>query len=80
MTSPVITVAPTATVDECMQLMTYHRIRHLPVVDEQRIVGVISTGDLVQWIISAHELMVEHLNNYITGRYPAMTAPSYSRF
>jgi CBS domain-containing protein len=71
MTSPVITVAPTATVDQCMQLMTNHRVRHLPVVDEQRIVGVISTGDLVQWIISAHEVIVEQLNGYITGRYPA---------
>jgi CBS domain-containing protein len=71
MTRPVITVAPTATVDECMQLMTDHRIRHLPVLDGQRIAGVISTGDLVQWIISAHEVMVEQLSDYISGRYPA---------
>jgi CBS domain-containing protein len=71
MTRPVISVAPSATVDECMQLMTHHRIRHLPVLDGQTIVGVISTGDLVQWIISAHEVMVEQLNDYITGRYPA---------
>jgi len=71
MTSPVITVAPTATVDECIQLMTDHRIRHLPVLDEQRIAGVISMGDLVQWVISAHEVIVEQLNNYIAGRYPA---------
>jgi CBS domain-containing protein len=71
MTSPVITVAPTATVDECMQLMTHQRIRHLPVLNGQTIAGVISTGDLVQWIISAHEVMVEQLNDYITGRYPA---------
>jgi CBS domain-containing protein len=71
MTGPVITVAPTATVDECMQLMTDCRIRHLPVLDGQRIAGVVSMGDLVQWIVSAHEVMVEQLNNYITGRYPA---------
>jgi CBS domain-containing protein len=71
MTRPVITVAPTATVDECMQLMTDHRVRHLPVLDQQRIVGVISTGDLVQWIISVHEVTVDQINNYISGRYPA---------
>jgi CBS domain-containing protein len=71
MATPVISVRPEETVDECMQLMTDRRIRHLPVLDGQRVVGVISMGDLVQWIISAHEVMVEQLNNYITGRYPA---------
>jgi CBS domain-containing protein len=71
MITPVISVRPTATVDECMQLMTDHRIRHLPVLDGQKVVGVISMGDLVQWILSAHEVMVEQLQNYITGRYPA---------
>jgi CBS domain-containing protein len=71
MTAPVITVSTAATVDECMQLMTDHRIRHLPVLDGPRVVGVISIGDLVQWIISAHEGMVEQLSNYIAGRYPA---------
>jgi CBS domain-containing protein len=71
MTTPVITVGPTATVDECMQLMTAHRIRHLPVLEDQKAAGMISIGDLVQWIISAHEGMVEQLSNYISGRYPA---------
>ena len=71
MTTPVISVGPTATVDECMQLMTDHRIRHLPVLEGQKVVGVISMGDIVQWIISAHEVMVDQLSNYITGRYPA---------
>lgn len=71
MTISVISVRPTATVDECMQLMTDHRIRHLPVLDGQTVVGVISVGDLVQWIISEHEVMVEQLQNFITGRYPA---------
>jgi CBS domain-containing protein len=70
MTTPVISVGPTATVDECMQLMTHHRIRHLPVLESQKPAGMISIGDLVQWIISAHEGMVEELSNYITGRYP----------
>jgi CBS domain-containing protein len=71
MTISVTSVGPTASVDECMQLMTDHRIRHLPVLDGQTVVGVISIGDIVQWIISEHEVMVEQLQNYITGRYPA---------
>ena len=71
MTTPVISVKPTATVDDCMQLMTDHRIRHLRVLDGGSVVGVVSIGDLVEWIISEREVMVEQLNDYITGRYPA---------
>jgi CBS domain-containing protein len=71
MTAPAISVGPAATVDECLQLMTERRIRHLPVLEGQRVVGVISMGDVVQWIVTAHEVMVEQLNNYIMGRYPA---------
>ena len=71
MTTPVISVGPAATVDECMQLMTHHHIRHLPVLEGQKAAGMISIGDLVQWIISAHVGMVEQLSNYIGGRYPA---------
>jgi CBS domain-containing protein len=70
MTNPV-SVRPTANIDECIQLMSDRRIRHLPVIEGQKVVGVISMGDLVQWIISAHEVAVEQLKNYITGRYPA---------
>jgi hypothetical protein len=51
--------------------MTDRRTRHLPVLGGQRTVGVISMGDLGQWIISAHEVMVEQFNNDIMGRYPA---------
>lgn len=71
MTSPVVTVPPTATVDECMQLMTRHHIRHLPVMDGQAVLGVVSIGDLVHWMISAQEVVVEQLTSYIVGKYPA---------
>lgn len=70
MTSAVITVTLRDTVEECMRLMTEHRIRHLPVVERDKVAGVISIGDLVNWIITAHEETIGHLQNYIQGQYP----------
>jgi CBS domain-containing protein len=70
MTSPVITVTPGDTVEHCMRTMTENRIRHLPVVDRDRVVGIISIGDLVNWIITAHEETIGHLQSYIAGQYP----------
>ncbi|MFN2166239.1 MAG: CBS domain-containing protein, partial [Anaerolineae bacterium] len=67
MTERVVCVRPEETVEECMALMTDKRVRHLPVIEGSRIVGLISIGDVVKAIISEQEFIIEQLENYITG-------------
>ena len=67
MSTEIVTAAPEQTVKECMTVMTEKRIRHLPVVADDRVVGLISIGDLVQAIISDQQQAIEQLENYISG-------------
>jgi CBS domain-containing protein len=68
--APPVIATPSHTVEECMKLMTTHRVRHLPVLDGERIVGLVSIGDLVNWIINAQSATIHQLESYITGHYP----------
>jgi CBS domain-containing protein len=63
-------VEPQRSVEECMRLMTEFRIRHLPVVEDEIVVGVLSIGDLVNWTIHRQEEQIQHLHHYIAGSYP----------
>jgi CBS domain-containing protein len=63
----VISVTPDESVEECMKLMTEHRVRHLPVVQNGELIGIISIGDLVNWIISAQNAAIEQMEQYIAG-------------
>ena len=65
--SQVITVAPQDSVEDCMKLMTENRVRHLPVMNGANIAGIISIGDLVNWIISAQDAQIAQMEQYIAG-------------
>lgn len=69
MSSHLIQVRPENTVEECMIVMTGKHVRHLPVFEQEKFVGIISIGDVVKSIISRQELLIEQLSNYIAGKY-----------
>jgi CBS domain-containing protein len=70
MTSAPTTIDPACLIEEAMRTMTHHRVRHLPVVERGRVIGVVSIGDIVNFIISSQEQAIESLEQYITGHYP----------
>lgn len=67
--APPMVVSRSDTVENCMKLMTNHRVRHLPVMEGNRVVGIVSIGDLVNWIISAQHATISQLEGYISGHY-----------
>ncbi len=69
MSSTLINVKPENSVEECMILMTGKHVRHLPVFDKGKFVGIVSIGDVVKSIISKQEMLIEQLSNYISGKY-----------
>jgi len=68
--SEIVSVGLHHSVEECMKLMTDHRTRHLPVVEGEKVVGLVSIGDLVNWIISTQSATIDQMTHYITGGYP----------
>jgi CBS domain-containing protein len=70
LSTPVISARPDTSVEECMRLMTTYRVRHLPILEGDKLLGVVSIGDLVNWIISTQSTTISQLQNYIAGQYP----------
>jgi CBS domain-containing protein len=71
MTEELLTVNPGDSVTKCMRIMTEKRVRHLPVLEGTRLIGILSIGDLVNWTISAQTATIDNLERYITGDYPS---------
>lgn len=69
MTRDVLYVGPKNSIEDCMHLMTHNRVRHLPVIDNGQLVGIVTVGDVVRQIISEQESRIEQLEKYITGGY-----------
>ena len=67
MSSPVIFVTPDHNVAECMQIMTMQRIRHLPVLRHDSVIGIVSIGDILKWMLQSQEEIIRHLESYISG-------------
>ena len=71
MTVEPATVTLETSLSECMEIMTKLHVRHLPVLQDATLVGLISIGDLVKWTMAQQQMTIEHLENYIAGTYPA---------
>lgn len=71
MSTGLVTVHPTDSVEHCLRVMTEHRVCHLPVLAGGMVVGVLSIGDLVKQVIADQEQTIDHLNSYIAGAYPS---------
>lgn len=71
MSTPALFVTPEKTVGDAMRIMTNRRVRHLPVLEGDNVVGMLSIGDLVNWVIASQQQTIKHLHNYIAGNYPA---------
>jgi CBS domain-containing protein len=69
MTSNLITVTPDTSIDDCMRVMTGRKIRHLPVLENEQLVGLISIGDVVRFIMEEQRSIIEELEHYITGHH-----------
>jgi len=67
LSSRIVSVTPQHTVEECMKLMTEHRVRHLPVLENEKVTGIVSIGDLVNWTISAQDAQIAQMEQYIAG-------------
>jgi CBS domain-containing protein len=67
MSSPVVTIDPGATIDDCLKMMTVRKLRHLPVVEAGRLIGIVTIGDIVKWIITQQQMTIKDLEGFITG-------------
>ena len=70
MTTNLVAVGPDTTVEQAMKIVTEKRVRHLPVMDGDEVLGIVSSGDLVHWVVKSQSHEIESLVRYITGQYP----------
>ena len=69
MSAPLVTVSPDQSMEECMELMTSRRFRHLPVVEDGKLVGMVAIGDVLMQIVAVQRSTIDQLQGYITGKY-----------
>ncbi|WP_417069291.1 CBS domain-containing protein [Niveibacterium terrae] len=76
MSQEVLTIAPMRTVEECMAIMTEKRVRHLPVVENDSVIGIVSIGDVVKTLIAEQQTTIKHLHGYIAGELDTESSPA----